>query len=158
MTHWRTLIEKDHFGAWDLVDKDGSTPKDYTLQIVKVETKLLKTAQQPKGKRKCVITFARAEKKFVANATNCKTIEGMYGPDIEAWVGKKITLYQGDVRNPDGGGTIKGIKVRPKIPAGAPEPIAARPVDEEMRAAQNAAFGRGDGNEQPPAREPGEEG
>jgi hypothetical protein len=153
--HWRTLIEKDYLGAWNLVDK-ADKPKDYTLQIAKVEGVKLKTAQTPKGKGKAVITFARAEKKFVANTTNCKVIAAMYGDDIEGWIGKKITLYMGDVRNPDGGGTIKGIKVRPKIPGGAAEAIeAAQPVDEEMRGAQNAAFGRG---EDAPAREPGEEG
>lgn len=155
MTHWRTLIEKEYLGAWDLIDKAGN-PKDFTLQIKKVAGEKLKTAQTPKGKGKCVITFERAEKRFVVNASNCKNIALMYGDDYEVWIGKKITLYQGDVRNPDGGGTVKGIKVRPKIPAGAPEPIAAQPVNEEMRAAQNAAFGGKD--EQPPARETGEEG
>ena len=156
--HWRTLIEKEFLGAWDLIDKATGNPKDYTLQIKKVGGEKLKTAQTPKGKGKCVVTFERAEKRFVANASNCKIIENMYGPDVAGWVGKKITLYQGDVRNPDGGGTIKGIKVRPKIPGGAAEAIAAQPVDEKMRGEQNAAFGRDDEAGNGPAdngREPG---
>lgn len=152
MTHWRACIDKDYLGSYDLVDKAGK-PKDYTLQIVRVEPRLLKTAQNPKGKRKCVVTFLRAEKKFVANSTNCTLIEAMYGPDIEGWVGKKITLYQGEVRSP-AGGTTMGIKVRPKIPGGPAEAIAAQPVDEARRTEQARAFG----DDGPPAREPGEEG
>lgn len=150
MPHWRTLIEKDHLGAWDLVGRDGK-PRDFTLKITKVESKLLKTKENPKGKRKAVITFAGAEKSFVSNATNCEAIEGMYGSDVEAWIGKLITLYQADVRNPKGSPpTVKGIKVRPTKPRGQAEPIESRPVDEEMRAQQEAAFA--------PEREPGEEG
>jgi len=147
VTHWRQLIEKDHLGAWDLVADDGNTPKDFTLQIVKVESVALKTKQTPKGKRKAVITFARARKKFVCNTTNCEVIESMYGQHIEGWVGKLITLYQGDVRNPNGRGTIKGICVRPRKPSGQAEAVPEREVDPQMRADQEAAFGREPGSD-----------
>jgi len=145
--NWRTLIEKDYLAAWDLVVPDTMTPKDYTLQIARVESKKLVTKEQPKGKRRCVLHFERAEKAFVANATNCTVIESMYGADVDGWIGKSITLYQGDVRNPKGAGTIKGIKVRPKAPTGSAEPIKAAPVNESMRAEQNDAFGREPGDD-----------
>jgi hypothetical protein len=96
-----------------------------------------------------VVRFAKAEKAFVANTTNCELIENMYGGDTDGWIGKLITLYQGDVRNPKGSGTIKGIKVRPKPPSGKAEPIAAAPIDHAMRAAQDEAFDR--------QREPGDD-
>ena len=154
MPNWRTLIEKDHLGSWDLVGDDGK-PRDYTLEIAKVESVSLKTKSTPKGKRKVVITFVdkrvrpeRPRKKFVANSTNCETIEGLYGPLTEHWIGKRITLYQTDVRSPDGKGTVKGIRVRPSMPKGPAEEVPERDVDPEMRAAQDEAFGR----------EPGEEG
>lgn len=153
--HWRTLIEKDHLAAWDLVIPGTMTPRDYTLRIVAVDTKLLKTRGDSKGKRRCVITFEKAEKRFVANTTNCEVIENMYGGDVDGWIGKSITLYQGDVRNPKGGGTIKGIKVRPKVPSAKPEPIKSQPMNEEMRDAQNAAFDRDNEPDDAPAREPG---
>lgn len=150
MAHWRTLIEKDHLGAWDLVDpRDGKTPKDFTLQIKSVNSKLLKTRQTPKGKRKAVIVFERAKKAFVCNTTNCEIIGRLYGDDIDGWPGKLVTLYQGDVRNPNGGGTVKGICVRPKKPVGQAEAVPEREVDQDMRDEQNAAFGRGaEGEEQ----------
>lgn len=148
MPHWRTLIEKDHLGAWDLTGPDGKTPKDYTLEIAKVETSLLKTKDTPKGKRKCVITFAGARKKFVANPTNCETIEAMYGWDTDGWIGKRVTVYQTDVRNPKGKPpTVKGIRVRPRIPGGQAEVVPEREVDPEIRAAQDEAFDRQPGED-----------
>ncbi len=140
MTHWRTCIERDYLAAWDLVDKSGR-PRDVTVRITSVASGVLKTKETPKGKRKCVISFERTAKKMVCNSTNGEVIECMYGPDYEGWIGKTITLYQGDVRSPKGG-TIKGVKVRPKIPTGAAEAVEPAPVDEQMRGAQNEAFGR----------------
>lgn len=145
MAHWRSLIEKDYLGAWDLVDRAGK-PKDYTLKIVAVESRALKTKQTPKGKRKAVIRFEGADKAFVSNSTNCESIEGMYGSDIEGWKGKLITLYQttcdvGPKRN------VPCIRVRPTVPKGKAEQVASQPVDEGQRAAQDEAFGREPGED-----------
>lgn len=152
MPHWRTLIEKDHLGAWDLVGPDGKTPKDYTLSIAKVQSVALKTRETPKGKRKCVITFHKARKKFVSNTTNCETIESLYGGDYDAWVGKLITLYQTDVRNPKASkagqpATVKGIRVRPRKPDGQAEEVPEREVDPEIRKEQDEAFDREPGSD-----------
>lgn len=141
------LIEKDHLGAWDLVDPKTGAPRDYTLEIATVSSKSLKTRETPKGKRKCVITFKGAQKAMVCNTTNCELIENMYGSDTDGWIGKRITIYQGDVRSPKGGGTIKGIKVRPKPPTGSAEAIASQPVDEAIRKEQDDAFGREPGDD-----------
>jgi hypothetical protein len=157
MPNWRTMIEKDYLGAWDLVGKDEK-PRDFVVEIKKVASVSLKTRQTPKGKRKVVITFANARKAFVSNTTNCETIQAMYGPDTDGWVGKLITLYQTDVRNPDGKGTVKGIRVRPKRPSGQAEDIPDRDVDPEIRAAQNEAFDRDSASAPIDEREPGEEG
>ena len=144
MTHWRAMIEKDHLGAWDLVD-DAGNPRDYTLKIAKVESVALKTRETPKGKRKCVITFERARKKMVCNTTNCEILENLYGPQIEGWIGKLITIYQGDVRSPKGG-TTKGIKVRPKVPTGRVDEVKERAVDEALSKEHAEAFD-GEGGE-----------
>jgi hypothetical protein len=87
-----------------------------------VGSNLLKTKDTPKGKRKCVITFEGARKKFVSNTTNCETIESLYGADTDGWIGKLVTLYQADVRNPKGKGTIKGIRVSSKPPPERQQP------------------------------------
>ncbi len=152
MPHWRTMIEKEYLAAWDLVVPGTMTPKDYTLKIASVQSQILKTKETPKGKRRCTVRFVRTQKAWVANSTNCEIIEGMYGGDTDGWVGKLVTLYQGDVRSPKGNGTVKGIKVRPQMPKGQAESVAAAPVDEGMRREQNEAFDR------EPEREPGAEG
>lgn len=140
MPHWRSLIEKDHLGAWDLCDPVTDKPRDYTVTIVKVETSVLKTVGDSKGKRKAVLSFHKAKKKMVANATNCKILESMYGPDYSKWVGQKITLYYAMTRNPQGSGQVPCIRIRPRRPEGAAEAIPDREVDQDVRDQQNEAF------------------
>ena len=140
MSHWRTMIEKDYLGAWDLADAAGK-PRDFTLEIERVESKILKTKEDPKGKRKVAITFAGARKAFVANSTNCQLIEAMYGGETTAWKGKKITLY-GTTTSVGPKRNVPCIRVRPMIPKAAAETLAEKPVDAAMREAQDEAFAR----------------
>lgn len=140
------MVEKDYLGSWDLVDREGA-PRDYTLKIESVKSVTVKTREVPKGKRKVVIRFHGAQKAMVGNTTNCETIESMYGVDTDGWIGKSITIYQTDVKSPKGKGTIKGIRVRPAPPSKAPEQIESRPVDPEIRDAQNEAYGREPGED-----------
>jgi hypothetical protein len=142
VTHWRTMIEKDFLGAWDFLHPETGKPCAYTLKIVSVKSEILKTREQPKGKRRIVIRFEGWEKGFVCNTTNAETIESMYGADIDQWIGKSVTLTQRMVRSPKGG-EIPGIRVFAKKPTGpATTADASRPVDEKIRAAQNEAFDR----------------
>lgn len=145
MAHWRTMIEKDHLGAWDLVDDNGKR-REYTLRIAKVESKVLKTKEKPKGLRRVVVTFEKASKAFVANTTNCETIESMYGPDVAGWVGKLVTLAVRDVKSPKGSGTVPGIRVLQRKPPdnARPDEVKPREVDPEIRSQQDEAFDRGD--------------
>ncbi len=138
--HWRQLTDRDFLGSWDLVGPDGCH-KDFTLEIASVKSELLKSREVPKGKRKVVVRFKGARKAWVGNTTCCETIETMYGPDVDAWVGKRITLYATDVRSPKGG-TIKGVRVRPRAPGGPATELPEVPVDESIRAKQDEAFGR----------------
>jgi len=122
-------------GAWDLVD-DEMRPREITVTIEAVKSEALKTRESPAARRRCVLTFTRAHKRMIANTTNCEIIEAMYGSNVRGWVGKRVTLYQGDVKNPKGKGTVKGVRVRPTIPAGPGEELKSRDVDPAIRAAQ----------------------
>jgi len=105
VTHWRTLMDSDnrYVAAYELGGKD------VTLRI---KTTATGSVDGPKGaKRKAIITFDGARKPFLANATNCKTIASMYGTDVEAWVGKSITLYATTTSSPDG--VVECIRIRP---------------------------------------------
>jgi hypothetical protein len=134
-THIETLVEKDYLGSWDVADRD------YTLVIERVEKKQL-TMRGGKTKVVPVLTFRGARKKFVLAArTNRETIAGMYGPYIEDWYGKAITLFMDPHCKSPSGGTCPGIRIRPMVPRGKPEErMPERPVDESMQAAQDAAF------------------
>ena len=109
MTHWRKLTPRNsqYVAAEDL---DG---KEVTLVIAKVEGGTIEGERGRKDK-KAVVTFEKAKKPMVANATNCKTIATMYGDDVEQWVGKAITIYPTTTQMR--GETVPCIRVRPRKP------------------------------------------
>jgi hypothetical protein len=105
VTHWRTLMDSDsrYVAAYELGGKDVT---------LKIKSASSATVDGPKGaKRKAIITFEGARKPFLANPTNCKTIELMYGSDYEGWTGKAITLFPTKTASPDG--VVDCIRVRP---------------------------------------------
>lgn len=148
-THIETLIEKDYIGSWHVADRD------HTLVIERVEKKQI-TMRGGKKKWVPVLSFRGVQKKMILQArTNRETISDMYGPYIEDWIGKSVSLFMDpNCKNPNGKGVIPGVRIRPMVPKGPPDTtLPERPVDPDMRAAQNEAFA-----EQPDEREPGAEG
>ena len=110
MTHFQTLYDREYLGSWDLPDG-----RDATVTIEKVIGGELTSVGGRKNK-KPVISFVAREKKFVCNKTNAKTIAALYGPQVEEWVGKSITLFVSTTRDPGGGEDVPCIRVRPKAP------------------------------------------
>lgn len=147
MPHWRSMTDRETLGAWDLVGRDGK-PKDFTVEIARVQASVVKSREKPKGERRPFIWFKGANKPLVCNATNAETISAMAGSeDTDRWVGLRVTLYQTQVRA-KAGGKVVGIRIRPMKATGAVEELGdGQPVDEAMREEQEAG-----------AREPGEEG
>ena len=124
MPHYKTLYDKDYIGSWDL-----PPGKDATVTIDKVVAGELDNGKGKKNK-KPIISFVGKEKKFVSNVTNSKTIAGMYGNMTEEWIGKRITLYVTQTRDPSTGGEIDCIRVRPKVPTSKVQDAAPDPVTE----------------------------
>ncbi len=147
MPHWRAMTDKETLGAWDLVGKDGK-PKDFVLEIAKVQRGLVQSREKPRGEHRPFVYFKGAQKALVCNATNAESFSSMAGSeDTDKWVGLRVTLYATQVKS-KGGKPVTGIRVRPMKATSAPEEMGAgQPVDEEMRAEQEAAM-----------REPGDEG
>ena len=126
-TDYRTLFSKDFIGAWDLKDKD------VTVTIKSVKGGEL-TAPGGKKSKKPVIYMNNTEKGFAINSTNGKTIATMYGNFVQDWVGKRITLYKSTTRNPDGGGQVECIRVRPQVPpTPSSSPNPAEPAEEAQQ-------------------------
>ena len=108
-TDYRSLYGKEWLGSWDLQDKD------VTVTIISCAGGELTAAGGRKSK-KPVLTIKGTEKKLALNATNGKTIAALYGKHVEAWAGKRVTLYKSTTRSPDGGDDVECVRIRPKVP------------------------------------------
>lgn len=135
MTHYRALLS-EFIGAWDL---DG---RDRIVTITKVEPGLIGGQKGKKKDRKAILHFREIEKPMACNSTNAKTIAGLFGPKVEAWVGKKIAIYPTTTQF--GHEMVDCIRVRPTVPGGNAERFEGKPVDPEMREKQDRAAGRAD--------------
>jgi hypothetical protein len=122
-TNWKSLQERQWLYPFDLVDPHTKKPREFMLEIVDVTTTVFKTKKNPDGKSEVTITFKKARKRLVANTTNCETIASMYGPNIEDWIGKRITLYP--TTTTVGRETKPCIRVRSSIPP-APKEVERR--------------------------------
>lgn len=110
MTHWKTFLDKEWLYAYDL---DG---KDVTVTIEKVVGGTV-IGEGGKESKKPVVHFVGAKKKLALNISNGKTIERLYGSDVRAWAGKKVTLYPTKAKF--GSEMVDCIRIRPKVPDGA---------------------------------------
>ena len=70
---------------------DNGKDKIVTIKEIKQE---LVTGNAGRKENCIVAYFTDADKPMILNKTNCKTIQKVYcTPNIEEWVGKKITLF-----------------------------------------------------------------
>ncbi len=85
-THWKRLINPLYLGAYSL------TPgHDLTVRIQFVGREIVKGTD---GKEEeCTVAKLVDEKPLILNRTNSKAIAKLYGPYIEDWAGKDITLF-----------------------------------------------------------------
>jgi hypothetical protein len=91
--HWRSLLDHEFLGAWDLAGKDG-TAKEATFTIGAMTIEMLRDPGTGEVKPMlCATPKERPERKLVLKKTNAALIAAMYGERAEGWVGKKITIY-----------------------------------------------------------------
>lgn len=131
-TDFRTMYDRDYIGAFDLPEGKGDT----TLTIEKCTGGELTAMGGRKSKKPIVHFKEQGVKPLICNKTNGKTIAAMYGNFVEAWKGKRVTLYRGSTRNPEDGGNVDCIRIRPAVPAafGEPEePVISAAQVEELR-------------------------
>lgn len=116
--HWRLFYDSSVLRWWHMPDKD------ITMVIEKINGLEGKVGRQ--SKRQLMARFKGAKLPFALNATNCVTIEQLYGADPHGWAGNAITLYVTTTEME--GKTVQCIRVRPTRPkprtaaGGAPEP------------------------------------
>lgn len=85
-THWKRLVNPDYIGAYAL-----NPGEDLTVTIKQVVREFV--TQTGGKKEECTVAHLVGAKPLILNATNSKTIAKLYGPYIEDWAGKAITLY-----------------------------------------------------------------
>lgn len=110
MAHWKSMMDRDFIYAFDLQGQD------VTVTIEKVTGGELTGAGGKKSK-KPLCYFKGKSKPLALNATNCRTIAGMYGNDTEEWIGKQITLFPSTTTF--GSEQMECIRIRPSIPKAA---------------------------------------
>jgi hypothetical protein len=144
MTDFRSLYDSNYIYAFDLKGKD------VTVTISEVRAAKVK-GTDGKEQRKPILFFKESHDKrgYVSCKTSSKAIAGLYGNDIEGWIGKRITLFP-TVTDAFGKSNVECIRVRPTKPtkdrpAGEFAEVAAAPTPEAPEHAETAG------------REPGEE-
>lgn len=132
MSDYRSFYDKDYLGAWSIPDSG-----ELIVTIVKCVQGELNNPGTKKTTKKPVVFVRETDKGFALNATNGKTIAGLYGNQVEGWPGKRITLYKSMTRNPAGGDDVECLRVRPKAPKEEAETptVDPQPYLEALKAA-----------------------
>ncbi len=129
-THWKKFFNYDYLGAYSLPEG-----KDMILTIKRTATEKVK-GTGGKEQNCFVIYFEEAgSKPMILNRTNSKTIEKIYSPWIEDWIGCKIQLFVKDKVSAFGS-EVDALRIRdfkPKIKT--PEEIELEGVRAKVRAA-----------------------
>lgn len=105
-THWKQLINPDYIGVYALPNGE-----DLTVTIKSVAREVVTMAGGKK--EECTVVQLVNNKPFIINATNSKSIHRLYGPYIEEWTGKQITLHASTTKF--GGELVECLRIRPEV-------------------------------------------
>src|SRR4030042_5116060 len=107
-THWKQNFNYKYTGAYELAQ--GETR---TVTIKKTCTE--EVASTNGDKQMCFVAyFEENNKPMVLNKTNCKTIEKLYGPIIEKWIGKKVIIEAKKVKA--FGDMVDALRIKHSLP------------------------------------------
>lgn len=109
MAHWKSMMDRSYLGWFDI----QAVGRDVVVTIERVSAGELNNGG--KKSRKPIAYFRGKEKGLALNATNCKTLENLFGWDTDKWVGKQIALYVGQTNDPSNHGTLTNcVRIRNK--------------------------------------------
>jgi len=111
MPHWRSMMDSEWLRACDLA---GREPTVIISKVVGGQV----VGEGGKKSKKPILFFKGKDKPLAIGATIGKTIQGLYGPKTEDWIGKAVTLYA-TTTNSTGGETVECIRVRNVVPNAA---------------------------------------
>jgi len=115
-------MNPDYIGAYSLNEGEDLTVKiDYVVREMITGT--------GGKKEECTVAHLVGQKPFILNATNSKSIAKLYGPYIEDWAGKPITMHASTTKL--AGETVECLRIRPTVTRRQPPKI----TDERLKVA-----------------------
>lgn len=130
-THWKRLINPDYIGAYSINEGEDLTVKIDFVQVEEI------TGSGGK-KEHCTVAHLVNEKPMILNVTNSKTIAKLYGPYIEDWQGKRITLFASTTRL--AGETVECLRIRPKVAERKAQPITDARLETAIKSIIEGTF------------------
>ena len=115
-THWKRLINPDYIGAYALEPNEDLT---VTLDYVQRE----QITGTDGKKEDATVAHLKGHKPLILNVTNSKSIAKLYGPYIEEWSNKQITLYASMTKA--FGEMVECLRIRPTVARPTKPKIAA---------------------------------
>ena len=108
MEHWKQSFDYKYTGAYELQPNEE--------KVVTIKKVCKEEVNSTDGKKSmCLVAyFEESSKPMVLNKTNCKTIEKIYSPFTDEWIGKKITVFAQKVKA--FGDTVDALRIRPTRP------------------------------------------
>jgi hypothetical protein len=130
-THWKKLVDPRYVGVYALpnghdmvVTIDGVRSEEITMMGGKKEVHS--------------IMYLRGQKPMILNATNSKSIHKLYGPYIEDWAGKQVTLYASTAKL--GGEMVECLRIRPSVPAREKQGITGERLTKALEQVKSGTY------------------
>lgn len=123
-THWKKLVNPNYIGAYSLEEGEDLTVK---IDFVQVEEIIGTGGKKDTGSVMHLVN----QKPMILNSTNSKTIAKLYGPYIEDWQGKLITLFASTTKM--AGETVECLRIRPKVAERKAQPITDARLDAAIK-------------------------
>lgn len=130
-THWKQLVNPDYIGAYALPNGE-----DLTVTIKSVAREVVTMAGGKK--EECTVVQLLNNKPLILNATNSKSIHRLYGPYIEEWQGKQITLHASTTKF--SGELVECLRIRPEVAKQKKEPITDERLKKAISAIQDGEY------------------
>ena len=121
-THYKRLMNPDYIGAYSLNEGE-----DLTVVIAHVAREVITGTGGEK--EECTVAHLKNQKPMILNSTNQKSIAKLYGPYIEDWAGKPITLFASTTKL--AGDTVECLRIRPTVA----KRMLPKITDERLKAA-----------------------
>jgi hypothetical protein len=159
--HYKTLIDTNWLGQWDLVDPQTKKNREPVVVIASVNRyrperprkKKVGNVWQDEPNKRIDIGFVDKKKHWLAGPESQEIIAGLYGPDVSNWIGKKLQLFV-DPNVAMKGKKVGGLRPRDRVPGQSPtNETLDNPVDEAKVEQLAEAFDEW-GDDEPPHDDP----